>query len=53
MLATVSGAMIAGGVITFTGRYWWWLVIGPIPATVASGLLLTLDAHIPSVSLLI
>jgi len=52
MLATVSGAMIAGGVITSTGKYWWWLVIGPMFATVASGLLLTLDAHISNAKLI-
>ena len=47
MMMTVVGAMVSGGVITYTGRYWWWMVIGPLLSTVASGLLFTIDAHTP------
>lgn len=47
MLMTVVGAMGSGGVITFTGRYYWWLVIGPLFGAVGGGLLFTIDAHTP------
>lgn len=46
MLSTVLSVMIAGGVIASTGRYYWWLVIGPFFSTIAAGLLFTSDAHI-------
>lgn len=51
MLFTVVGAMVSGGVITFQGHYWWWLVVGPLIGTVGAGLLFTIDANTPYVGL--
>lgn len=41
--------MISGGVITWKGRYKWWLILSPLIATVAGGLLFTIDAGTSSV----
>ena len=43
MLTVVLGAAGSGGVITFTGRYWWWLVISPLIGSVGAGLLFSID----------
>lgn len=49
MLMTVAGSMVSGGIITWRGRYFWWLVIGPLLGTIGAGLLFTMDADISCV----
>lgn len=44
MLMTVAGAMISGAVITWNGRYLYWLIFAPMVATIGAGLLFTMDA---------
>jgi EmrB/QacA subfamily drug resistance transporter len=52
MLSIVLGAAFSGGVINFTGRYWYWLFCGPLLSSVGSGLLYTITATTPSSQLI-
>jgi len=43
MLSVVVGAGTSGGVIAATGRYWYWLLLSPLVASIGAGLLFTMD----------
>ncbi|KAF8309584.1 ABC transporter [Clavulina sp. PMI_390] len=52
MMMCVGGAVISGGVITWQGRYWWWLVLSPLLATIGAGLMFTVDANTSNAKLI-
>lgn len=41
MLAVVISVVAAGRIVSATGRYWYFLVLGPIPGAIGAGLLYT------------
>ncbi|KAF8315117.1 ABC transporter [Clavulina sp. PMI_390] len=45
MLVGVFGTMLSGTVVTITGDYMPWLILGPLLGTIGAGLLYTIDAH--------
>lgn len=44
MMAVVVGSALSGALANITGRYWYYLVAGPVLGAIASGLLFTIDA---------
>ncbi|TNY17839.1 ABC transporter [Rhodotorula diobovata] len=40
-LAVVLSVIIAGRIVALTGRYWYFLVLGPVPGAIGAGLLYT------------
>ncbi|KAF8315124.1 ABC transporter [Clavulina sp. PMI_390] len=45
MLLGVTGTMMSGIIITYTGNYLPWLIGGPLFSAIGAGLLYTIDAH--------
>ncbi|ORY32267.1 major facilitator superfamily domain-containing protein [Naematelia encephala] len=43
MLAVCIGIFISGGAVTATGRYYWWILVGPPISAAGFGLLYTID----------
>ncbi|BGP56817.1 hypothetical protein JCM8202v2_004448 [Rhodotorula sphaerocarpa] len=43
MLAVVISVVVAGRLVSVTGRYWYFLVLGPIPGAIAAGLMYTVS----------
>lgn len=43
MLAVVISVVVAGRIVSMTGRYWYFLVLGPIPGAIGAGLLYTVS----------
>lgn len=43
MLAVVISVVLAGRIVSMTGRYWYFLVLGPIPGAIGAGLLYTVS----------
>lgn len=41
MLAVVISVVAAGRIVSITGRYWYFLVLGPIPGAIGAGLMYT------------
>lgn len=52
MLSTVVGTAGSGAIINKTGRYWPFLVFGPLVAAPAGGLLFTIDVNTSSAKLI-
>jgi EmrB/QacA subfamily drug resistance transporter len=52
MLAIIISSGISGGIISKTGRYWWFLVIGPLISSIGAGLLFTIKADTDNAKLI-
>jgi len=48
MLSVVVAAGASGGIISVTGRYWYFLFLSPPVATIGAGLLFTMDRNTPN-----
>ncbi|KAI5481116.1 Major facilitator transporter-like protein [Pseudohyphozyma bogoriensis] len=48
MLATVISVIISGQIVGKLGRYWYFLVIGPMPICIGSGLMYTINENTSS-----
>ncbi|KIJ58908.1 hypothetical protein HYDPIDRAFT_44277 [Hydnomerulius pinastri MD-312] len=51
LISVIVAAGISGGIVTKTGRYWWFLLFGPFLTIIGSGLLYTLNADSSSARL--
>jgi MFS family permease len=52
MLSVVIGAGVSGGIINFTGRYWYFLFFGPFLSSIGCGLLYTITSTTPTPTLI-
>lgn len=52
MLSVVVGAGASGGVISVTGRYWYFLFGGPFLSSIGCGLLFTITSSTPAATLI-
>lgn len=41
-ISVVISVVVAGRLVSLTGRYWYFLVLGPIPGAIGAGLLYTI-----------